>query len=1114
MKEVENNNIINLEEQPVKQPEGYFVGKGDNDGDREYVWGRETAMLAYQLNWMNKIGKAFFPKEYESEPAFQNAKKLLEGDNFTKFNFGVQGVNHDRKFLQFGVNNIKVENELKEESVREAKECLAGIQKFYQSRKGDKQCEVLAKLSDTSDQKQLNLMMMTGTSPYGDTFLNNLVKEPNTGFNDAPAEGDTMSPAEKKALVDYKKSVLNKIYFDALEMKCLKEKSAYLDSKEFEGADKNNNEIISKRNKIRALGEKEKKEKKLFDDLFAPKEGELSDKEVSELLIGENDAFKAGWKPGEAKIMSFAHMIGYDIANADISAFRMGRNGVLVSDEEAERGRKKMLGDFKKLYTEIKTKANENTPESKTEIVSMVDSFIKKRPALKRKTHWEKNRKLIEEAERLVRLDRADYREAAGILRMDPKARVEKLISLKQAEDEPSNDVLDEYFDIVQNLKYDNQKALIREIANAKAALMGQLVDEATKVRPELGESYLSAIASGKFGDLAKLNKDSVNQKMAARLAIAGNPEIAEKITALDNLLADFDKKINFYQVKDFEKEIIEARPDYAEHKSLYEGIEKRDVPDPEIKDVRLVVDYVGKSDRIAVVLSNEEKNRNLSLSRAAHVTSLNMLDDIHDMSDIGYTYLNKLRLEDQHFNQRMSEDDKYAKLCNSLSSLAGVSCHSTPNQIRLALINVNLAVNEMQESLNAKEQNHTITPEETRIKAAIGDLNEQVLNRIQTLGTHFPNLSIPDAGNKSYAEAFKVTYESFKKNRYGHEELKRYIKEAQLTKEALDLVKEKAAKALKDMNADKSGNSWQFNEMRDALLVVKNLSVHNTPDQIHTAIERVQQTAKLYVEKSDKQFHPFGEPKRTTIADNLQNYYSDIMWPADKAQGRIAADYFMRTFRNWMDPTESLYEQTIQMKTENLDTMRDRVESAVMWQSSFLREQTPVAGKLAGLIVPADQGAAAEPIEAGDDYKFGQDKARDKALLAQKLRDVNSITKNMPVKDVIKRLRDLKNVAENVYKTNTRTLVEIDRNQLPEIANAPQNNNRPIKVKAVDIVKYADQMLAGIEGIELSKTEMNKPLSDLCNDRAKELGRVDTVARDAFKASEVQKKTPKLRHP
>ena len=172
---------------------------------------------------------------------------------------------------------------------------------------------------------------------------------------------------------------------------------------------------------------------------------------------------------------------------------------------------------------------------------------------------------------------------------------------------------------------------------------------------------------------------------------------------------------------------------------------------------------------------------------------------------------------------------------------------------------------------------------------------------------------------------------------------------------------------------------------------------------------------------------------------------------------------------------------------------MIERTVNAADWQANFLGVDVIAAGLLADKLDPNH----ANPPQLDENYRFGRNKENDKLILAAKLRDVAAINTDTYMEDVVRKINSLKEVAEQVQRTNKRRL-----------ADGPEG--RPIK--AEDITAQVRQLVTNIKNLDLTNEEKSFTMSYFGRLRAEKAKKVAVNKKDSFKRGDEVKKNPNLR--
>ena len=1104
-----------------------FPGKNEKIRDSECVWSKEEAVLGYQLRWINELNYSLFPDEYENNPAFKALRSFIYGDNYKEINKDYHNYSVQSEGVLIGLqNNIIIDKELKPEKIEEAKKILADLKKFYDANKKNaesiyqKNCKNMAILSDAENQQ--NLLYMSANSPYGNALLYNVSRKPHVGYAEGPKEGEAIDPELKTNIQNVKSVFLDKTCQEL-------EKCALESSEKLSEAEKNkalyqttNTELIRQMNRLSLYSTPKKNDKgEVIDDGKAKDReiakdfvnlkglGCISPKKIFDITKSENQSFKENWKVEDQQIKVLFDLIepqlkaakDYEYAGLYNADGFMGQNGDVLKQRALSK-----FADLKKKYSE---ELKNGSAESKVDLIDDVNKFLKSiSKVVASKTDWYQSRRKLEGIKDRLYSERADVKAAREILDSKDPERSNRIIDIVLNN---NDDVFFKLLEDYEKLEYQERETIYTQLIQAKGRVYDELLSEANKNIAELdNKSYTSALRDGRFGELPEKNKENIIKKMSARIALAARPDIRKKLDEIDFILRKL-REVNVHTDNIKEDNILAEKLNNQENGVFYKGLLNRNNPDPELRDIRLVVENIGKSDRIAVVISDEEKNRVHQNARNTYNKALKWTSTLFEIRDFAARNLNTLKLDDPDMVRRRTENQDYNNLISSLEQLKDINTDVTPNQIKNYILTAQLAVMNYDATLSEKAQNHTITDVEKEIKKTTSTLMESLPNNLMNLGNQLTDMGGMNPGDISYKEHTKRKYEEFKKTVPGTESLDRYLKNTEYYNEALRLVKLAAKKALKDMNANKSGNSWQFEELKAALQKVTNLNENSKFADVIGAIKNVNTSANLYVEKSERQIHPFGEPKRTTIARGLCTFTAGIRWNGEQnVPGRPTIEMLLESLPYWADPNQTIKEQAIEIKMASLDESQKRASDAKMFEVKFFNTYSPASTKLVTELKQGDNQPVI-PVDL-ENHRFGRDKVRDKRILADKLNEVTSITKNTPVREVLETLQTLKRVADAVAATNKHTLALINKTEFPRLAERQANLPDIMKIKAKDISALANQMIEDLGGLELSKAEMEKPIKEMVNDRMRHLGKLSEKQGDAYKRDSQANKNADIR--
>ena len=1109
-----------------KQEKVSFPGENEKNGRKVKVWGHEPAVLAYHLIWLDKINKALFPEAYESDEMMQAISKFVSGDNFDSFNYHqVDSFELSSGNVIIGANNdVSVSKKVKDKNIEEARALLWDLNQFYeynviQPAGVGEVCKKLAFL--TSKNNPQNLLLMAGESRFGKKLLDIITAEPNVGIDMAQTKELSNNPGLKQSIIDTKISCLNKLVQET-EIIGKQHKGTFntndIDRKKIIDTNK---ALLHNYRKLDAASKNN--DKKIVNKILGNTEDEYLKTMVDTIIPEENRALAEGLPYDIAHLFScIAGMIKM-VDKLPLYLFIGASAKDNINEDSAIKYKNKFKHGFiDEVQKRFETAKKDTTPENIFSLIEFVINNQNKavynvidhiflKPYLAS----------IKELGIRIRKEKKDYKAAEAIYN-NRDNRAKALIDCWDKQDDFSKSVMEEFWSLLDTKGYNDANVVIKDLIAEKEAVFDELYNEIFLNRQEMGKNYLTAISDGTYGNLENIGekKDIIVKKLAVQLAMAARPDLVKKLDTLDELIEMGNNRYHG-NVTEEDVEGFKTKLNDPEKSIYYKAIKNRNEQDEDTKDVRLVVENFSDKDRIAVVISNDGKNNIISKKRNAMTRENNMLKRVIDISNKYTKFYDWLRLDDPNMVTRMSQDNAYKEMVEALKALKDISPYMTFDTIRLRIVNLNMKVNNYKTVLQQKGNN--LTQQEKDIKANMVEISEELPRTFESV----PSIQDVLKGNNN-VPIFDHTiaiYEDLRKTRVGTEKVKDYLKQANYLTDAIQIAKEGAQKALKDLKADKSGNSWQFEEMKRALQRVTKLTENSTPAEVIDAIRGVDNSAKLYAEKSDRQVHPFGEPSRTTLARSLSSFASGLNWKKDvddPSRGTVEAH--LTNYPYWGNPCVSVREQIIQLKMDDLDTMKNRSVYSKKWVHDFFYRNTNVVSKLADLLDPAAPQANAQaanaqaanaqaanaqaanaqaananphiPIEELKNRRYGEDKRADKKLLADKLRELAKLTKNDTISKVRNTLDELRIVTTGVYKTNKKALA--------------RNGND--EINASNIVKVVNKMIKEINKLEISRYEMNKTADEMANDRVKDYNKVNIVKKDSFKRGDAVEKKPVLR--
>ena len=1073
-----------------------FPGKGVVIEYYPTVWGYEPAVIAYQLKWIDKINKALFPNEYEFNPAMKAISDFLSEDNIVKLGANYVGYNNKSHSMKTGPNgSVNVDSEVKQEKMDEAKLLLNDLTRFFEEKSkevGD-MGSIAANLSKISSVKnQMNLLLMSSEGEYGEHFLEKLTKEPYLG-TDINDTNELIDNADvKQAIYAIKKHSLEKIVSE-MSLRAAEKTGDYLnDSEQIQQQVRANTEYLRGINKLNTAAKKSQGNKDIADRYLATENGALSDKEINLMLDSENKVLSNGMENEFAQVVASIRIMAKEIESLPLDSFSRGHFDNEGGEVRLISNRNRVNDNYKKTCDLLNNTLKNPTPENKIKLIEHANVFVNDCPkGVKSKLHWYQYRDKYVDFAKKLRFERQDYKEAVEIVNIEGPLRAKRLIKICEDESKYGRNVLSEFWDILNDMDGALAKDIYDDIIKEKGAVLDELLGEITKVRPELGVSFETAIREGRFGELGDQNKDEIVRKMAARLAMAARPDLVKELETLDSLIKLAPEKAYNHSASFKQHDNLKTKYEDPQNGIIFTTFDKRDQVDPELQDIRLVIDTSEPNDRIAIILSDEERNRIYYADRSKYNKYTSAFNKITDLSISGATLLNKFKLEDSRLNERRLQNENYNQLIQNLVALKNLNPDSTGDNLKNAIINSLSAANNYKEELDAKGDN--LTEEERCLKDLANKVSTEMGEKINDMTELLPLFGNKDKANTTFAELAKPLFEKLNKDRYGTDNAVRDMQQVDFMLDALEIAKTKARKCLKDMNANKSGNSWQFEEMKNALVELTELDENTTLNQIVNVVKNIEASADLYVKKTERQIHPFGEPMRTTIARGLCQFAIGLSWPEREKPGRGNIENYLNYYPAWGSATVSLIEQKRALKTQNLESMTERSNSTSDWKRDFLSADVIAAGLLADKLNPNH----ANPPQYDENYRFGGNKVNDKLILASKLREVASIDGNTTMKDVIRKLDSLKTVAEHVQRTNKRKL-------------ADRQDGRPIK--AEDITAQVNGLVTNIKNLDLSRDEKGLTINNLAEERASIAKKVAVNKKDSFKRGDEIKKNPSLR--
>ncbi len=1141
-----------------------FVGEGEVEEEygKKMIWGIETAVVAYQLFMIDKLNKALFPGEYESNEEMKKISEFLKGDNNVIINdYRIFGKSYLDEGVEIGVSNdIIVKNTIKEESLGDAKKLLSDMKKFYDKNKNtgneirNKQCELMSALCDPDDQP--NMLLCVDKSILGDKIYEVISLEPVIG--NEPTEEDKKKYTEKEIqqIKSYKTILLERVLVEAQYTKLIKENKDEEAEKLIDRISKLDEKIVRTRNRLKLVDDKKPKENRM--PLF------IKDKKMFAVVLGQREALKNGWKPVKESIVleNFFLMIE-ELAEKDSKEFEIDKKRNSYTKAYYANKKKETIEKLRALKNKIVKKLSDTSFDAKTDIIEDINDFVDELPEDTRKTlSWYKNRGKISLLAEELNENRTDTLKAKEILAIKGGKRAEKLVDLQlkafnmsSREDEFDIKVNEQCWRIIGEMETDDKEKIYSELIEEKGRIFDQLLEEATRQRDDLSDSFLTALQKEKFGSFESNNTDTIVKKMAARLAAAARPDLIEKLDVIDYCTGQLKEKYVIDRDNKIENEILKTRLEDNQNGALYSGFNNIKNFDPELKDVRLVIDDRYQNDRIALVVSNEAKEREIgkiiNLNLKVSLIQKHLLE-----SAVRYNqYYNKIKgvCSDlgSLFKNGRNADLKAA--CDAMLEFKKLSSDQSLNDSKNMIVKLYSATLTLRDNYNNRAFNGNLTEQQKKIKTIVSDIFEDVERDFDYVRSTISEARIvPNFANIKFSRLTKDIMDRVNNTYIGTQSAEDYYKKNNYYLQALEVVKNKAAKSLTDMNANKWGNSWQFNNLKESLIAVTKLSNMSTPFQVLKAIKNVESNADIYVDKSDNQIHPFGEPKRTTVARTLQHFCEELRWPGEAIDGRFSVESYFSGFPGYMNVNESLYEQQIRFKEVDEKMAFERMENAKVWKSDFLGSQVKNFAKIAKIINPnmddpeqvlealqpkvqaalqpqaqaagraqpqvqaegqpqPQAQAAAKPIPV---YVYGKNKENDKKLLAARLKIFGNINNDSSVREMMVSLQKLDETAKNVYKANKGVIARVDRNLAIEMGIEVKANEETVNVKANDIVKYVNTVSKGIQNIEISKKELDKSLKSFDESRAKHLNKVLVNNYDSFSNTDDEKRIPNLRKP
>ena len=1072
-----------------------FPGKGVQIDYYPTVWGYEPAVIAYQLKWIDKINRTFFPNEYDTNPAMQAISKFLSEDNTNKLGGNYVDYYASKNCVKTGPNHtVKIDSEIKPEKIDEAKLLLNDLNSFFEEKSkevGDMGsiCSKLSKLSSVKN--QMNLLLMSCEGEYGESFLEKLIKEPHLGtdINDTNELNDKADV--KQAIYAIKKNSLEKIVSEMNLRAAEKTGKALNEPNQLQQQVRANTEYLRGINKLNAAAKKSQANKDIADRFLATAEGTLSDKEINLMLDTENKVLNKGLGNEFAQVVASIRIISKEIESIPLEAFAKNQFDRELGESRFNSNKERVLYGYNELSKILENALKDPTPENKIELIEEASLFLEKCPKkVKERLHLNQYMDKYNKLAARLRFERKDYKEALDLTKMNGHDRVTRMIALFEDESRYSGDVLSEFWQITDDMNPEDAQRMYDDIIAEKSAVLDQLLEEMSKNQPGLGESFEEAIREGEFGELGGQNKDSIIRKMAARLVMAARPDLVKKLETLDSLILVAPERVPKHRPYIVSHDNLKTKFEDPDNGSIFKTFDKREQIDPELQDIRLVIDNSEENDRIALVLSNEEKERLYYDNKAKYHRFVTIFNKLTEISESAANNLNKLKLEDSRYNSRRTQDNDYNNLIQNLEALKNINPNSTGNAFSRAITGVHNAASTYLAKLNGPN----LTSEQRRIKNAIDEISQDIGFKLEYIAEYIPMFGNKDRDTTTFADLAQPAFTKLDKERFGTEKAENDMKQAGYMLEALELAKEKARQSLKDMNANKSGNSWQFEELKSALVALTELDENATPAQVVTSIKNIETSADLYVEKTERQIHPFGEPRRTTIAKGLKVFAGGLEWKDDNNENnRGEVGSFLNYYPTWGNATRSIIEQQRGLKAQNFDSMIERTVNAADWQANFLGVDVIAAGLLADKLDPNH----ANPPQFDENYRFGRNKENDKLILAAKLRDVAAINTDTYMEDVIRKINSLKEVAEKVQRTNKRRL-----------ADGPEG--RPIK--AEDITAQVRQLVTNIKNLDLTNEEKSFTMSYFGRLRAEKAKKVAVNKKDSFKRGDEVKKNPNLR--